>query len=904
MKYQKTANPSRWFSCLTCRATLILLATCAFFGLTDLASAQNYLMTNLWYAGIGTANLVNDNNNRGLAYDAVSNLVYIAGRTTSTLAISVLDATSGTVIANNFPNISITPYNVGVADDGVIYGVPLANGVSSANLNIYSWTNWQSLQRQCYVQSGSDATSLAAVQGQRVGDSFAIYGGGINTLIVLPINTGTSTHSTNNMLLFSTTDGQTFTPTLISISGLPTPSVDNGPQHGVAFIDSTHILFRPGVGTSTYLIQFPANFASLSSPVAASVIATNTTLPNGAGSDVYLFSYSPAGKLLADYGQILSSAGSTTLGLYDISSFPTANSVGTTTTTHTNANGNFTGGVALGGPGKTNAIYVLDSNNGVWGFSLTFVPAAQAPVISAQPVGGSVYTNLGSFTFSITAAGTAPLIYYWQYNTVSNPATATTVFVATNINTYTISPLTTTASGWYDCIVSNTAGTTNSAVVQLTVSVPLGSSAYVTNLWSLAADNSEPYLDTSYNTRGLAFDPKTMSVLLAEHSAAQIYALNATNGQFKFMITTPETGLPEGSIFPLGQVVVADDGVVYCCNVSSYNPSSDTAIPGETDFSITRFDGVVSATNADGSLNPTNTFEAAFTGDPGNYLVPGSGTYSGGDRWGDSMAVRGAGPNTQILLGTYESFYDSGGNLEYGTGPGTNVAILTTTDGINFTPTTIVVSNVPDGFSYLGVAWGQGNTFWTKSPGYDLRQIQYDLTTGTGIVIQDYSTTASAGSLDLLCGIGLDVSNNILAGVNVGDTPNDLELFQIPTLGFPPESYYQAFFPTNNPNINGNAATTVKFPYIFSLDANNGIIALQYSLPLLPFGIVSTYTNNQQIFTWQTIIGHTYQVQTADSLAGAWSNVGPSIPVSSSGTLSYTNSSLSGSAKFYRIVAQ
>jgi hypothetical protein len=875
---------------------MTVLTVTAVFGLASLASAQSYVPTFLWFATNTVANLVNDNNNRGLAYNAISNQVYIAGRTSSAKAISVLDGAAGTVIAANFPNISVTPYNIGVADDGVIYGVPLANGVGANNLNIYSWTNWNSLQRQCYAQIGGDATSSTLVQGQRVGDSFAIYGGSTNTLIVLPINTTTSTKSSTNMLLFSTTDGQTFAPTVISIAGLPSPSSDAGPEHGVAFINSSNILFRPGVGTSTYLIQFPANFASLTSPVAATVIATNTTLPNGTGSDVYLFSYSPAGKLLADYGQILSSGTATSLGFYNITNFPIVSSLGTTNTPHSNANANYTGGVALGGQGKTNAVYVLDSNNGVWGFALTFVPGAVSPVISSAPTGASVYTNYGPFTLSVTAAGSAPLTYIWQYNTVSNLASASTLLVTSN-NFYTISNLTSAATGWYDVIVTNVAGSTSSVPVLLTISTPLAS-AYVTNLWSLAADNSAPYLDTGYNTRGLAFDPLTMSVLLAEHSGAQIYALNATNGQFKFLTTTPLTGLPAGSLFPVGQVGVADDGVVYVCNVSSYQPGQQT---GGVDFSVTRFDAVVSATNADGSLNPTNTFEAAFTGDPGAY-APNSDP-SSMDRWGDSMAVRGGGTNTQILLGTYETI----GANQYGTGPGTNVAILTTSDGINFTPITIAVTNAPDGFSYLGVAWGLGNTFWAKSPGYNLRQVEYDLTTGIGTVIQSFSSTASAGSLSAVCGIGLDVSNNILAGVNTADAPNDLELFEIPTAGNPPQSYYQAFFPAYNPNINGNAATTIKFPYIFSLDANNGIIGLQYTVPLLPFPITYTYAGSQFVLTWPTVIGHTYQLQATNALTGgtnAWPNVGAAVTVPSSATLSYTNSSFNGPALFYRVISQ
>ncbi len=905
LQTKSNSRAGRWLSRLG-QTGANLLALGAFLALATFAGAQSYTITPLWYATNGIANIANNSNNRGLAYNVLSNQVYVASRNSTPGSISVLDGTSGAVVANNLPGITIAPYNVGVADDGVIYALPLANGVGAAGFKIYAWTNYLATQRVCYTLTSGDATSLTGyVQGQRVGDSFAIYGSGVNTLILLPINSGTSTHSSTNFLLFSTTDGQNFTPTVLAVTGLPASFSDGGPQHGVAFVNSTSFLFRPGTGTTTYLIGFPANFASQGNVVAASVTSSSTALPSGTGSDVYLFSYSPAASLLADYGQILSSAGSTALGLYNISTFPSVSSLGTTNTPHANANGNFTGGVALGGAGKTNALYVLDSNNGVFAFGLTFVPAAVAPVISSAPVGNSVYTNYGPYKFSVTAAGTAPLTYYWQFNSVSNQATATTILASAS-SSYTISNLTVAASGWYDVIVSNKAGVAISAPVQLSVNTPLVS-AYVTNLWSLPADNSQPYLDTGYNTRGLAFDPITMSVLVAEHSAAQIYALDATNGSLKFLITTPQTGLPGGSLFPLGQVGVADDGVVYCCNVSSYNPTSFTAVPGTSDFCLVRFDSVTNALLPDGvTLNPANTFELAFVGDPGanQPLNPG---VSSQDRWGDSMAVRGGGTNTEILLGSYVSLYSSG-VLAYGTGTGTNVAILTTPDGVSFNATTISVTNAPDGFAYLGVAWGSSNTFWAKSPGYNLRQVQYDLNTGIGWVIQSFATTAGQGSLSSICGIGLDISNNILAGVNTADAPNDLELFQIPSLGFPPESYYQDFFPSYNPNINGNAATTIKYPYIFSLDANNGIIALKYSIPLLPFNILSTTTGNQQILTWQTVIGHTYQLQATNALPAAgnppWPNVGAPVTVGASGTLSYTNTITPTNALFYRVVAQ
>jgi len=895
MKHQKTSNPCRRFNCLNPRAILTVLATCAFFGLATLAGAQQYTISGNWFV---TNNVVSSTNhitagdvNRGLAYSAISNQVYVCNK--GTPAIDVLDAATGnylgSAVTTGVAGGTFLLDQVAVADDGIIYGANLSTGVGSSPFKIYQWTNWNTAPYLSFSgdPSGGTLTSL------RMGDNLVVQGSGTGTVLLAPMTS--STRATTNVVLFSTTDGMNFTPTVLNITNLPVPSSgNNGPAIAVSFYTNNTFLFKQN-GAALYLVQYPANFASLASPVNAAAIATNAFFAASGNVGQTVLNYSPAGSLLAAVGPIPNSAPSTTLvNLYSGNPMSGINiSVGSANSPHANANGNFAGGVALGGNGKTNFLFTLDCNNGVRGWGLAFVAAPVAPTIGSQPVGNNVYTNYGPYAFTISAAGSVPLTYYWQYNSVSNQATATTFLVTSN-SFYTISNLTTAASGWYDCIVSNVAGTTNSDVVQLTVSTPLAS-AYVTSLWSLAADNSQPYLDTGYNTRGLAFDPNTMSVLVAEHNAAQIYALNATNGQLKFEITGPTTGLPAGSIFPLGQVGVADDGIAYCCNVSSYQPGQQT---GLNDFTIVRFDSIADYNGP----NPPNV-SLAFVGDPGAYSPVDHPGTSSQDRWGDSMAVRGAGPGTQILLGSYET---QGANL-YGTGSGTNVAILTTTDGLNFTATTITVTNAPDGFAYLGVAWGVGNTFWAKSPGYDLREVEYDLNSGYGNVILSFATTASAGSLSSVCGIGLDVSNNILAGVNVGDVPNDLELFQIPTLGFPPESYYQAFFPAYNANINGNAATTIKYPYIFSLDANNGIIGLKYSIPLLPFGIVSSYANSRQILTWQTIIGHTYQLEATNALAGGtndWPHVGPAISAPSLGTLSYTNSSFGGPALFYRVIAQ
>ena len=892
-------HPSPRIPNLPARARTLLrpfslpLLVAAALGIANQAHAQKFLITSNWFVNNGVGHVATGDVNRGLAYSSVSNVVFVCNK--GTPAIDAFDAATGNLLGSavttGVAGGTFLLDQVEVADDGLLYSGNLTTSLGSSAYNLYQWTNWTTAPTLVFTGDPSGGT----LPGMRMGDNLAVQGSGTNTVVLVPVEN--STRATLNVVLFSTVNGSTFTPTVLAITGMPAPpSGNNGPAIAVSFYTNNTFLFKQG-GASLYLVQYPTNFASLTSPVTATAITSNTTFSAGGNLGQTVINYSAAGSLLATIGPIPNAAPSTTpitLSLANPLSLASS-SVGSTNSTHPNANGNFVGGVALGGAGKTNLLFTLDCNNGVVGWGLTFQPAPVAPVITGVPVGGSVYTNAGSFTFNVTASGTAPLLYYWQYNTVSNPATAHTVALTTNLGSSTVSPLTVSTSGWYSVIVSNTAGSTNVPPVLLTVTAPQ-TSPFVTELWSLPADNSEPYLDTSYNTRGLAFDPNTMLVVVAEHSQANIYALYATNGALAFVLTTPTTGLPSGSIFPLGQVGVADDGVLYCCNVSSYNPYSDTAIPGTSDFSITRFSSI---TDPNGT-NPY-TLYPSFTGDPGANW-PGNPGVSSQDRWGDSFAIRGGGTNTQILLGSYEPI-GSPGSYQFGTGPGTNVAILTTSDGSNFVTTSILVTNAPGGFAYLGVAWGSNNTFWAKSPGFDLRQVEYDLTTGIGTVIQDIGTPASIVSL---AGIGLDNANNVMAGVQINDVPNDVQVFAIPSLGFPPVPYFQAFFSAYNANLNGNAATTVKFPYIFSLDANNGIIGLTYSIPLLPFNIVLDKTGSGLVLTWQTVAGHTYQLQSAPTIASSgtpWSNVSSPITVPTSGTLSYTNNSLTGPALLYHVVA-
>ncbi|HEV2395090.1 MAG TPA: hypothetical protein VG146_22290 [Verrucomicrobiae bacterium] len=832
------------------------------------AGAQTYSLTTTWQATNGTpgAHLATGDVNRGLAFSVLSNQVFVANKgvtgSGTTPAIDVFDGATGSLVGNaDTTGISGGTFwldQVAVADDGVFYGANLTTAVGSTAYRLYRWPSWMTVPANVFA---GDPTGGATI-GKRIGDNLAVTGAGTATLILAPVESGTV--PTTNVVLFSTLDGTNFNPTLVNISGLPPAT--GGPVFGIAFFTNNTFLFKPN-GAAIYLVQFPVDFASQSSPVTATVVATNAFSGNN-----LILSFDSVSRFLGAVTP--ASSGTTLVNLYTLQDFVQGlNSVASTNFASPNANGNLTGGAALGGQGKTNFIYALDTNNGLVASRVNFTAAAVAPAITTEPVGGTVYTNAPSFTFTVAASGSAPLAYQWQFNTVSNVASAANINGATNTS-YTLTYPPTSASGWYDVVVTNLAGATSSIPAQLIV-VPPASSGVVTQLWSLAP-GFRPYLGgaDTYDTRGLAYDGASNTVLVADKNIANfgVFVLDGDTGADLFALNTLGIGQP-GNQFDLDQVGVADDGVAYAGNLTLAGSGANF--------------GLVSWPSVSASAAPYQ----AYAGDPGN---------GSEDRWGDTMAVRGAGASTEILLGSYSGF---------GGGPATNVALLTTSDGQNFSATTLAISNVPAGFSSLGIAFGAGNTFWAKSPGYDLRQIAFDQVAGTGTVVADYpAATSGISSFSSMSSIGLDAMHGILGGITFNDVPNDLALYQISTNGIPPYLFDQDFFPSLNGNVQENGVTVIRFPRIYALDVNNGVLALSYGVPppppLPPFSISGIIKGVSVTLTWPSYSGRSYQVMYKNALTDpSWTALGAPI-VATGTTSSFTDTSAGGAARFYRIQGQ
>src|SRR5947199_4243293 len=116
--------------------------------------------------------------------------------------------------------------------------------------------------------------------------------------------------------------------------------------------------------------------------------------------------------------------------------------------------------------GSTFAVVVTNTAGTVTSAAatLTVNAAAVAPTITTAPVNQTV-TAGQTASFTVVAAGTAPLSYQWQKNG-ANIAGATAASYTT--------PVTTTADSGstFRAVVTNTAGTVTSAAATLTVNAP------------------------------------------------------------------------------------------------------------------------------------------------------------------------------------------------------------------------------------------------------------------------------------------------------------------------------------------------------------------------------------------------------------------------------------------------
>ena len=691
------------------------LLTSGLLCLTLTSGAQSYLLNPRWTITPATPGyewVTTNNLHRGLAYNASSGHVLNVSRYPNTAAgVYVLNGTDGSLLGNLNVDGVFTAINfplnlIDVADDGVIYACNLAVDsavtVPAGNngpFRIYQWADESAAPTVAYAGDPSNNdTNQPSAANRRFGDSLAVRGSGTNTQILAATRAG------KIVALFTTTDGTNFTSKKLEAPGM----INGSFVLTIAFGQGNEFYVKPENSSDYPLLRFTFD------PVAgtATLVETISSMTSAGGP----LEYDPARNLFGFVGtkshlfKLYKRGGSGDFFLQDQPRpFPV-----------TNANGNFTAAVAFG----SNSIFALDSNNGILAFDL--IQTNIAPMIVTAPGNRTVFEGASSVTLSVTATGTDPLTYQWQFDG-ANIANATN-------GTLVLSNVAASNSGNYRVVVSNSVGTATSGNALLTVT-PVANTGQMTNIWNLVPGN-RLYLTTNYTQYGLAYNPVTTNLLLVTRTPVlNIHVLNALTGEESHTLDLTAVG---GGSQPLHKVDVADDGSVFAGNIT-FNAST-------TPFRIYHW----------ANDQPTTQPVEVYIGDPAGSVAPGL-------TWGRELVVRGTGTGTEILVATATSNY---------------VAVMRFTGGVGaaFPETTILqVPGVVSGFARLGLAWGkQPNTFWAKAASGPLYLVQFDPVANTSSILKEFGTDVFPGTATTLA---YDGTLDFLGTVENGTTPKNVRLY-------------------------------------------------------------------------------------------------------------------------------
>ncbi len=207
--------------------------------------------------------------------------------------------------------------------------------------------------------------------------------------------------------------------------------------------------------------------------------------------------------------------------------------------------------------------------------TLTVNPAPAAPTITTQPTNQTV-TAGQTVTFTVVAAGTAPLSYQWQNNGVS--------IAGATAASYT-SPATTTADSGstFTVAVSNTAGTVTSAAATLTVN-PAPVAPTITaqpGNQTVTAGQTATFTVVATGTAPLSYQWRKNGVNIAGATAAS-YTTPATDSGASFDVVVSNTA---GTVTSSAALLTVTPATLVSIAVTPANPS--VAAGGTQQFTAT-----------------------------------------------------------------------------------------------------------------------------------------------------------------------------------------------------------------------------------------------------------------------------------------------------------------------------
>jgi hypothetical protein len=335
------------------------------------------------------------------------------------------------------------------------------------------------------------------------------------------------------------------------------------------------------------------------------------------------------------------------------------------------------------------------------------------------------------------------------------------------------------------------------------VGAPAAQAATLTPLASFGggdgnlAPGDRAYLTADNLQRGLAYNPATGHLLLVNRSGGlSVQILDGTTGDD---IGTLDLTDVSGGLFPGNMIAIADDGAIYMGNL--------TTVAGTNgNFKVYRWENEASA--------PTVAFDD----------VPLAGA-----RMGDSLDVFGSGSNTRIAAGYGASPVVAGNN---------SFALLTTTDGSNFSGTHIDIPTIPPnaGDFRLGITFQDADTVIGRQSAAPPNRIAriVDVSGSTGTLVADYATEGNAY-------IGVDFATvdgkPLIALVNTANSATAVYDITPPFEMVDPNPNIAVAnaSSTTNPNVNGTGqarfgAISGNTAILYAINTNNGIQA--YTLTL------------------------------------------------------------------------
>jgi hypothetical protein len=513
----------------------------------------------------------------------------------------------------------------------------------------------------------------------------------------------------------------------------------------------------------------------------------------------------------------------------------------------------------------TNYIFVINGNNGVAAYALSG-GVTPPPKLLSQPNNLRILQG-SSGTMGVTVDQVATVTWFKGTNPPVNTGISGLTFAINNAQL--------SSAGDYFVIASNANGSITSQVAHVAIGIA-NDNYSLAQAWAATPGNvNYPYVTAdggpnTPNERQFAYNALSNQLIVVRcppaSTAYTLWVVDGTTGTNLYTLNT--TGIiHEGPSEVAGSnpidlvgAAAADDGSIYICSES---PNASGGSVGDT----TKMFHLFRWSNSAASTLPTLVYE----GDPSSQIVGVN------LRWGDVLACRGAGANTELILNSQDGVYG---------------ALLRPTDATLTTFTNFGFFDSAGGGSIgRSIQFGPTNTVYEKRKGVSLVYSRYDTNTQSSLAI---GSVPSSGTLG---GVFVDSAHKLAVGVDFVGSPSKPDAVSVYEVSDPSSPLFinSYSFPANQvANANVICETIVSGSRVFALDANNGLMAFNIIPPVNSMVLHITPAGANVNLSWgnsEAILQGTASLQAPIT----WTDLaGPGLTSSSQ--------SASGPYQYYRLI--